>query len=162
MEIVAIQKHHYPSISAIYAEGIATGKATFETNVPSWEAWDKSHLSVCRIAAMDHGKVLGWAALSPVSKRQVYRGVAELSVYVATSARGKGVGKLLLSTLIEMSEANQFWTLQAGIFTTNKASIALHEKCGFRIIGYREKVGKLGDQWMDNMLLERRSTLVGL
>ena len=162
MKIIKLESRHYPSVSAIYAEGLATGKATFETSVPSWEAWDQSHLSVCRIAAMDQDEMLGWAALSPVSKRQVYRGVAELSVYIATSARGKGVGKLLLTTLIERSEANNFWTLQSGIFTTNKASIALHEKCGFRIIGYREKVGKLNDTWMDNMLLERRSTLAGL
>jgi len=162
MHIIPLKEQHYPALSKIYAEGIATGKATFETDVPIWEVWNQSHLSACRIAAMENSQMLGWAALSPVSSRCVYGGVAELSVYVAASARGKGVGKFLLSELITQSEAINIWTLQAGIFTTNKASIALHEKCGFRIIGHREKIGKLGDHWMDNTLMERRSTVVGL
>lgn len=162
MEIVTLTEHHYPAVSAIYAEGLATGKATFETKVPSWEAWDNSHIKVCRIAAMEQSQMLGWAALSPVSKREVYRGVAELSVYVSQSARGKGVGKYLLSHLVELSEANNFWTLQAGIFSSNEASISLHKKCGFRIIGYREKIAKRDGQWMDNTLMERRSKVIGL
>jgi len=162
MHIIPLREQHHPALSKIYADGIATGKATFETDVPIWEVWNQSHLSACRIAAMENGQMLGWAALSPVSSRCVYGGVAELSVYVAASARGKGVGKFLLSELITQSEAINIWTLQAGIFTTNKASIALHEKCGFRIIGHREKIGKLGDHWMDNTLMERRSTVVGL
>jgi len=162
MEIVSIKEHHYPIVSAIYADGIATGKATFETQVPSWEIWDKSHLSVCRIAVMEQEQMLGWAALSPVSSRCVYGGVAELSVYVATAARGKGVGQILLNHLISDSEANGIWTLQAGIFRNNNASIALHQKCGFRTIGHREKIGKLGEQWMDNVLMERRSKVVGV
>lgn len=162
MKIISIEQKHYPALAAIYAEGIATGKATFETNVPSWEAWDISHLKHCRIAAMQNDKMLGWAALSPVSSRKVYQGVAELSLYVAAAARGKGVGKFLLTDLIEKSEANNFWTLQAGIFSTNKASIALHEKCGFRKIGYREKIAQRDGVWMDNTLMERRSNLIGV
>ena len=162
MEIISIRKHHYPSVSTIYAEGLATGKATFETKVPSWEAWDQSHLKVCRIAVMDQNKMLGWAALSPVSKREVYKGVAELSLYVSESARGNGVGKLLLTKLIVESELNNFWTLQAGIFSSNEASINLHKKCGFRVIGYREKIAKRDGQWMDNTLMERRSKVIGL
>lgn len=161
MEIIAITKNHYPSVSKIYEEGIATGKATFETTIPSWQAWDKSHLQPCRIAAMEQDQMQGWAALSPVSSRCVYGGVAELSVYVAASARGKGVGKFLLTNLITISEEHQFWTLQAGIFSNNKASISLHEKCGFRIIGTRERIGKLGDTWIDNTIMERRSKIVG-
>ena len=160
MKVIQIKEHHYPTISAIYAEGIETGKATFETEVPSWEDWDESHLKICRIAAIEEDQILGWAALSPVSSRCVYGGVAELSVYVATHARGQGVGKLLLNKLILESEANGIWTLQAGIFRNNEASIALHEKCGFRMIGYRERIGKLGDQWMDNVLMERRSKVI--
>jgi len=162
MKIIPITENLYPSIAKIYAEGLATGQATFETEVPNWQTWDQSHLKACRIAAVDQDNMLGWAAISPVSSRQVYRGVAELSIYVAAVARGKGIGKALLDELIKQSESNNFWTLQAGIFSMNKASISLHQKCGFRIIGYREKVGKLGVKWIDNMLLERRSTLVGL
>ena len=160
MKIIPIYEEHYPAVSAIYAEGIATGKATFETKVPSWETWDKSHLKTCRIAVSVEDQIIGWAALSPVSSRCVYSGVAELSIYVAANARGQGVGKLLLNKLILESEANGLWTLQAGIFRNNKASVALHEKCGFRMIGYRERIGKLGDQWMDNVLMERRSKVV--
>lgn len=162
MEIISIEEHHYPALADIYAEGIATGKATFETKVPSWEAWDSSHLKVCRIAAMEQEQMLGWTALSPTSKRDVYRGVAELSVYVAAAARGKGVGKFLLTHLIAQSEANKFWTLQAGIFSSNTASIALHQKCGFRVIGYREKIAQREGLWIDNTLMERRSTIVGV
>lgn len=162
MEIIKIKKQHYPLISTIYAEGIATGTATFETEVPSWDSWDKSHLDSCRIAVMDGDQMLGWAALSPVSSRCVYGGVAELSVYVSAAARGKGVGSILLDKLIAESESKGIWTLQAGIFTNNVASIALHHKCGFRKIGYREKIGKLGNEWMDNTLMERRSKVIGV
>lgn len=161
MEVIRFEESEFPAISRIYEEGIATGTATFETQIPTWENWNSSHLPFGRIAVREDKKILGWAALSPVSSRCVYSGVAELSIYVAGSARGKGVGKLLLTNLIEVSEANNIWTLQAGIFRSNTASLALHEKCGFRVIGYREKIGKLNNQWIDNILLERRSTLVG-
>lgn len=162
MEIIPIEKKHYPSVANIYAEGLATGIATFETKVPSWESWHKSHLEVCRIAGMDQNHMLGWAALTSVSTREVYRGVAELSVYVAEAARGKGVGKLLITSMISQSELNNFWTLQSGIFSTNKAIISLHEKCGFRIIGYREKIARRDGIWMDNTLMERRSKVIGI
>ena len=151
----------WPDVSAIYAEGIATGHATFETSVPSWEAWDADHLSSCRLVAEDDDGVLGWAALSGVSDRCVYGGVGEISVYVAGRARGRGVGSRLLGALVEASEDAGLWTLQAGIFPENTASVRVHEKCGFRVVGVRERLGKLGDTWRDVLLLERRSAAVG-
>ena len=157
---VAIQpftKIDWPVIAAIYKEGIATGIATFETKVPRWEDWDAAHIQSCRIAALYKNKIVGWAALSPVSKREVYKGVAEVSIYITSKFRGKVIGRLLLSTLIAQSEQNGFWTLQAGIFRENNKSITLHTDLGFRKIGYREKVGKLNQVWYDNILLEKRS-----
>ncbi|HNP16882.1 MAG TPA: N-acetyltransferase family protein [Fulvivirga sp.] len=162
MELVSIQEDNYKEVAAIYAQGITTGMATFETTIPDWPHWDKSHLPFGRIAAKSNQIMQGWAALSPVSSRCVYGGVAEVSIYIAENARGKGVGKLLLQALINESEANNIWTLQAGVFRENKTSIALHEKCGFRIIGYKEKIGQLNGIWLDNILLERRSTVVGI
>ncbi|SHJ67185.1 GNAT family N-acetyltransferase [Aquimarina spongiae] len=144
-------------ISEIYRQGIATGIATFETQIPSWEQWDATHITSCRFKAEMNNEIAGWAALSPVSKREVYRGVAEVSIYIASNFRKLGIGKLLLQYLIKESEAEGFWTLQAGIFSQNKASIALHKALGFREIGFREKVAKLHDIWYDNTLLERRS-----
>ena len=144
-------------ISEIYRQGIATGIATFETQIPSWEQWDATHINSCRFKAEMNNEIVGWAALSPVSKREVYRGVAEVSIYIASDFRKLGIGKLLLQHLIKESEAEGFWTLQAGIFSQNKASIALHKALGFREIGFREKVAKLHDIWYDNTLLERRS-----
>ena len=152
----------WDAVSRIYAEGIATGFATFETNTPAFEAWDAAHMRTCRIVATENDKVLGWAALSPVSSRCVYGGVAEVSVYVGNNSRGKGVGKLLMETLIKESEAEGLWTIQSGIFPENKASIKLHEQIGFRFIGKREKVGKLAGEWKDNVLYERRSKVVGI
>ncbi len=151
-----------PTIRAIYREGIATGNATFETDVPEWAAWDKNHLPDCRIVARLKEQVVGWAALSPVSSRCIYAGVAEVSVYVAASARGLGAGKVLLRALIEESERAGIWTLQAGIFPENRASIALHKSCGFRELGYRERIGQLNGVWRDVVLLERRSMVVGI
>ena len=158
----AINYSHWPEVSRIYEEGIATGMATFEKEIPSWEAWDANHLKSCRIIARNNEEVLGWAALSPVSSRCVYGGVAEVSVYVAANARGKGIGKILMNRLITESESEGFWTLQAGIFPENKNSIRLHEKSGFRIIGFRERIGQLDGVWKDNVLLERRSSKIGL
>jgi phosphinothricin acetyltransferase len=153
----------YPAVRAIYLEGIATGLATFETDAPSWEKWDADHLKECRLAAKDeNGEIVGWAALVPVSGRCVYAGVAEISIYVAEKARGKGVGKALLNELIRESEKAGLWTLQAGIFAENEASIRLHEKCGFRSVGKRERIGQLYGVWKDTVLLERRSDKVGL
>ena len=145
----------------IYAEGIATGDATFETAAPPWEHWDRSHLRKCRLVARMSGELVGWAALSPVSDRCAYAGVAELSVYVAAAARGKGVGGRLLADLVVASEAAGIWTLQAGIFPENVASIAIHRRNGFREVGRRERLGQLEGRWRDVVMLERRSGVVG-
>jgi len=153
---------HWPSVKKIYEEGIATGNATFQTTAPSWEEWDAAHVKNSRLAAIENGDVLGWAALTAVSSRCVYAGVGEVSVYVATAARGKGLGKKLLQALIEASEENNFWTLQAGIFPENEASVKIHEDCGFKIIGRREKIGQMNGVWRDTLLLERRSKITGI
>ena len=155
-------REHWPEVLRIYLEGIATGNATFEVEAPSWEKWDGSHLPNCRLIAQEESKILGWAALSPVSSRRVYAGVVEVSAYVAEAARGKGIGKSLLSALIESSEDCGVWTLQAGIFPENTASITLHKSLGFREVGRRERIGKMGDAWRDVVLLERRSAKVGI
>jgi phosphinothricin acetyltransferase len=163
--ITALQPGHWPQVRAIYLEGIATGEATFETVVPSWEKWDANHLPLARLAAFsekDAGTLIGWAALSPVSTRAVYAGVAEVSVYVAKAARAVGVGRELLERLVQESEARGIWTLQASIFLENKASVQLHTSCGFRQVGVRERIGKLDGVWRDTLLLERRSQLAGL
>lgn len=153
----------WPQVQSIYKSGIDTNIATFETTVPTFEAWDKSHLSFCRLVAENSQmNVIGWAALSPVSGRCVYGGVAEVSVYLHPDAQGQGLGKLLLEKLIDESEQNGIWTLQAGIFAENKASVKLHTKMGFRQIGYREKIGKLHGVWKDTVLMERRSKVVGV
>lgn len=147
-------------VSSIYRDGIATGQATFETSAPSWAEWNSGHLPAPRLVAIDREELVGWAALSPVSRRNVYAGVAEVSVYVSSARRGRGVGKRLLETLVVESEQNGIWTLQAGIFPENLASIALHKSCGFREVGRRERIGKMNGVWRDTMLLERRSRLL--
>jgi phosphinothricin acetyltransferase len=153
---------HWPAVESIYSQGIATGNATFETQSPSWETWNVGHLAHSRLVATDAAdQVLGWAALSAVSGRCVYGGVAEVSVYIADAARGQGVGRQLLAALIAESEKNGIWTLQAGIFPENTASIRLHESLGFRVLGRRERIGKLAGVWRDTVLLERRSAVVG-
>jgi len=157
--IDALQTRDWEAVRSIYLEGIATGNATFETGAPDWQAWTRNHLSFARLVARDGLAILGWAALSPVSSRRVYAGVAEVSVYVAASARGLGVGRSLLIALIEEAEHNGIWTLQAGVFPENTASIALHKRCGFREVGRRERIGKLNGVWRDVVLLERRSAL---
>lgn len=162
LTIEPLTAQDWSAVSAIYAEGIATGNATFETTVPTWESWDTGHRADSRLVARRDGQIVGWAALSPVSGRCVYGGVAEVSVYIAAAARGGGIGTALLQRLITESEAAGMWTLQAGILRENSASLALHEKCGFRQVGYREKLGQLNNVWRDVMLLERRSQLVGV
>jgi phosphinothricin acetyltransferase len=152
----------WEAVSKIYLEGIATGFATFETSAPSYETWDSAHMNACRIVAVENDKILGWAALSPVSSRCVYGGVAEVSVYVGKDSRGKGAGKILMKNLIKESEAAGLWTIQSGIFPENEGSIELHKKVGFRFIGKRERVGKLDGVWKDNLLFERRSTTIGV
>jgi phosphinothricin acetyltransferase len=153
----------WPAVSAIYEEGIATGNATFQPAGPAWDEWDRNHRTDCRLVASDEsGATVGWAALTPVSSRCVYAGVAEVSVYVAAVARGNGVGRKLLRSLVETSEAAGVWTLQAGIFPENAASLAVHHRCGFRTVGRRERIGKMNDRWRDVILLERRSTIVGM
>jgi len=151
----------WPRVKAIYEEGIATGHATFETRAPSWEEWDGKFLPGCRVVAELEGGVVGWAGLSPVSDRCVYGGVAEVAVYVTAAAREKGVGTILLEALVRASEEAGLWTLQAGIFPENAGSVRVHEKCGFRVVGTREGLGKMGDRWRDVLLLERRSRKVG-
>lgn len=159
--IESMKDDDWPQVCEIYREGIATGHATFETEVPPWEKWDTGHLRECRFLARDSHRILGWAALSPVSARRVYGGVMEVSIYVAGTARGRGMGKSLLQALVEQSEHCGIWTLQAGIFPENLASIVLHKSCGFREVGLRERIGKLGGVWRDVLLLERRSQSVG-
>jgi L-amino acid N-acyltransferase YncA len=153
----------WSAVAAIYAEGIATGDATFETEVPSWKRWDASHLADHRLVARagPAGRLVGWAALAPVSDRCAYAGVAENSVYVAEAARGLGVGRRLLTALIEQAERAGIWTVQTGVFPENKVSLALHRRCGFRVVGVRERVGQLHGRWRDVLFLERRSTVAG-
>jgi phosphinothricin acetyltransferase len=161
--IEPMKPEHWADVQRIHSEGIATRAATFETEPEaSWEAWSEGHLDYARLVAVRDGRVVAWAALSPVSDRCVYAGVAEVSIYVGAEARGGGIGSQLLAALIEESEANGIWTLQAGIFPVNEHSIVLHEKLGFRVIGRRERLGQLDGKWTDVMLLERRSDRVGI
>jgi len=152
----------WPAVRRIYEEGIASGHATFETAAPEWNGWDAAHMKACRLVAVDGELVVGWAALTPVSGRCVYAGVAEVSVYVAAAARGKGVGRQLLEALVAESERHEIWTLQAGIFPENTASLTAHERAGFRIVGRREKLGNMKGVWRDVLLLEKRSAAVGV
>lgn len=152
-----MNRDDWPFVRKIYEEGIATGQATFELEAPEWGVWDKNHLSSCRFVAKNDNKIVGWAALSPVSERCVYGGVAEVSVYISADARGQGVGTQLVAALIEDSGKEGIWTLQAGIFPENVASIKLHRKSGFREVGYREKIGQLKGVWRDVILMERRN-----
>lgn len=151
----------WDAVKFICREGIATGNATFETEAPTWKCWDEAHLKEARLVARADGGIVGWAALSRVSSRCVYAGVAEVSIYVAMHARGKGLGKRLLTALVDESEQHGIWTLQAGIFPENTASVGLHEACDFRRVGRREKIGKLAGAWRDVLLLERRSRKMG-
>ena len=151
----------WPGVADIYQQGIETGNATFQQELPLWDQWSASHLQACRLVAAEGATIVGWAALTAVSGRCVYAGVAEVSVYVARDRRGQKIGTQLLHRLILDSEAEGFWTLQAGIFPENTASLRLHEGLGFRQVGYREKIGSLRGVWRDTLLLERRSAVVG-
>jgi L-amino acid N-acyltransferase YncA len=156
-----MQPSDWEQVRSIYLEGIKSGDSTFETEAPSWEQWDENHLQFARLVTRDGDRILGWAALSAVSKRNVYRGVAEVTVYVTESARGQGIGRALLEALIEESERNGIWTLQASIFPENTASANLHLQCGFREVGRRERIATLNGVWRDTLLFERRSKRVG-
>lgn len=151
----------WEQVRKIYLEGLSSGNANFPEEMPSWEVWDKSHLSACRIVARYQDKVLGWAALSSISARPVYAGVAEVSVYVSQSSQGKGIGSSLLKNLIEMSEQNGFWTLLSRLFPENIPSLKLHHKFGFREVGRLDRIGQMNGKWRDVILLERRSHKVG-
>src|SRR5262245_7574044 len=160
LAIEPLRRSDWPAVKAIYEEGIATGTATFETEAPTWEEWHANHLSEGRLVAREAGEVVGWVALTPVSDRDCYRGVADVSVYVASRARRRGIGRALLARLVDVADAAGVWTLQAGVFPENAASLALHQLCGFRVVGIREQIGRLGGQWKDVVLLERRSEVI--
>jgi L-amino acid N-acyltransferase YncA len=160
MIVRELQAEDWPAVKAIYEDGIRSGDATFETEAPSWEAWDAAHPSLRLVAERD-GVVVGWAALSPRSSRPCYRGVGEVSVYVGQEARGTGVGRALLERLVERSEDEGYWTLSAGIFPENEASLRLHRACGFRHLGTHRGLGEAGGVWRDVVILERRSTVAG-
>jgi len=160
IKIAEMRADDWPAVREIYADGIATGNATFETALPEWARWDTAHHQHCRILARDGQRILAWAAVSPVSSRDVYAGVAEVSIYVAGLSRGQGIGRTLLKSLIDCSEEHGIWTLQAGIFPENLASVALHKSCGFREVGLRQRLGKLAGRWRDVLLLERRSSRI--
>src|SRR5829696_1892423 len=151
----------WPEVATIYGQGIATGDATFEIEVPSWPSWDAAHLPEHRLVAELDGEVVGWTAVSPVSNRCAYAGVVEHSVYVAETARGRGVGRMLLAALAESTERAGIWTIETGIFPENEASLALHRSAGFRVLGVRARPGQLRGRWRDVLVLERRSAVAG-
>ena len=160
--ISAMTPEDWPAVRSIYLDGMATGQATFETRAPDWDAWDRGHRPDCRLVARSNDTAVGWAALSHFSTREVYAGVCEVSIYIASAARRRGVGDALLAALIAESEKKGIWTLQAGIFPENGASLGLHNKHGFRVVGRRERLGRLNGQWKDVILMERRSREAGL
>jgi len=152
----------WPAVSRIYAEGLARGTATFDTEIPEWPVWDAGHLASPRLVARVGDAVIGWAALSPVSARACYRGVAEVTIYVADAAQRQGVGRALMEALIAASEQAGLWTLHSSIHADNRTSIALHERCGFRVVGRRERIARRADGWADTIIMERRSAVVGV
>ncbi|MFC4559551.1 GNAT family N-acetyltransferase [Virgibacillus kekensis] len=155
-------KEDWADVRDIFIEGIETRNATFETEAPSWEIWDAGHFEECRLVVREGEKVIGWAALSPISDRSAHRGVAEVSIYLSSLSIGKGLGTELLQKLVECSENKGFWTLQTSIFPENQSSIRLHKKCGFAVVGVRKRLGMLDGEWRDVVILERRSKVVGL
>ncbi|MFC3041713.1 GNAT family N-acetyltransferase [Virgibacillus xinjiangensis] len=157
-----MRKEDWNQVKQIYQDGIETGNATFDTEPPDREEWDRKYLQVCRLVAREGNQVIGWAALLPVASKDAFSGVAELSIYLRTGSSGKGVGTKLMDELVKKSESKGFWTLQAGIFLENHGSIRLHEKFGFKMVGVRSRIGKLNGVWRDVLLMERRSTVVGL
>jgi L-amino acid N-acyltransferase YncA len=159
-ELRALEPADWPAVTRIHWDGIRSGLASFETEVPAWEAWNESHLVEPRLVAIVLDEVVGWAALSPISPRRCYRGVAENSVYVDERYRGRGVGRLLLDALVRQGERTRIWTIQTSIFPENRASVALHLRCGFRIVGVRQRIAKRDGLWRDTLFLERRSQLV--
>jgi L-amino acid N-acyltransferase YncA len=162
IDITAMTAADWEPVRAIYLEGIATGQATFETDAPAWEQWDAAHHPFARFVARSMGRVIGWAALSPVSRRRCYRGVAEVSVYVGAAHRGCGLGRQLLLALIAESERRGIWTLQGATFPENEASLRLQRSCGFREVGRRERIGRLGGVWRDTIVTERRSSVISV
>jgi phosphinothricin acetyltransferase len=162
VKIRTMRRNDWPVVRSIYQAGMATGQATFETRAPAWSKWNATHLARPRLVAVYDRDVVGWAALSPVSKRSVYAGVAEVSVYVGAGSRGRGIGRLLLQHLISESEKLGIWTLHASIFPENRASVSLHQACGFREVGVRRRIGKMNGIWRDTVLLERRSEVAGI
>ena len=160
MEIRELKQEDWPAVREIFEQGIAGRNATFETEAPSWETWDRSQLDGHRYVAVEKGRVVGWVAAHPVSSRPCYRGVVEHSVYVDEAWQGKGIGRALLERLFESTEADGIWTIQTGVFPENEASLALHVKCGFRVVGTQEKLGKLDGVWRDVVVLERRSEVI--
>lgn len=159
--IAPMTPEDWPAVRAVFEEGIAAGNATFETQPPAWAAWDTAHLASPRLVARGQDGVVGWAALSSVSRRRCYAGVAEVGIYVAGRARGRGVGRSLLDALVAAADGEGLWTLQAVVFPDNPASVRLHEACGFRHVGRRERIARLCGLWRDTLLMERRSPTVG-
>jgi phosphinothricin acetyltransferase len=160
VDVRDLRPEDWPEVAVIYAQGIATRNATFDTIVPSWRDWDAAHLDEHRFVAVREGRVAGWVALAPVSERCCYEGVAEVSAYVGEEARGEGVGSALMHTLVESSERAGIWTIQTGVFPENEASLAVCRRFGFRVVGIRERLGRLDGEWRDVLLLERRSEVV--
>jgi L-amino acid N-acyltransferase YncA len=160
VELRPLEPEDWPAVAEIYWDGMRDGLATFETEVPAWESWDTAHLPEHRLVAELLGEVVGWAALSPASKRRCYSGVAENTVYVARDARGLGIGRTLLEALIAGAEAARIWTIQTSIFPENRASLVLHERCGFRVVGRRDRIAKRDGVWRDTVFLERRSEVI--
>lgn len=161
LAVRAMSRQDWPAVERIYAEGIATGNATFEADMPSWERFDGGHHPFARLVAVEGERIVGWAALSPVSARPAYGGVAEVSIYVSSDRLRRGIGRALLDAAVAESEANGLWTLQATILAGNDASVALHAKAGFRLVGRRERIGRVAGRWRDTILMERRSAAVG-
>jgi phosphinothricin acetyltransferase len=162
VRLEAMSPEDWPAVRSIYLEGILSGQATFEEDAPPWEEWDAAHLQIARLVAkFDDGTLVGWAALRPVSPRACYRGVAEVSVYVAGKAQRQGIGRALLREMIRVSEENGIWTLQGSVFPENHVSLKMCEVCGFRQIGRRKHIAKMDGLWRDTVLVERRSVRVG-